>query len=79
MFVPQHATMYAGHISGSVVGKWFIALAFLVYMEIKNRGENVTLQYRWRYSVLNKLAYVLIAVFAILFYQQGQEFIYFQF
>jgi hypothetical protein len=61
------------------VGKWFIALAFLVYMEIKNRGENVTLQYRWRYSVLNKLAYVLIAVFAILFYQQGQEFIYFQF
>jgi hypothetical protein len=48
-------------------------------MEIKNRGENVTLQYRWRYPILNKLAYVLVAVVAILFYQQGQEFIYFQF
>jgi D-alanyl-lipoteichoic acid acyltransferase DltB (MBOAT superfamily) len=79
MFAMQTASIYASHLSGLVIGKWFIALAFLVYMEIKNRGENVTLQYRWRYPILNKLAYVLVAVVAILFYQQGQEFIYFQF
>ncbi len=79
MFVPQQATDYARHISSITLRRWLIALVFLVYMEIKNRGEDITLQYRCRYSILNKLVYVLVAVIDILFYQQDQEFIYFQF
>lgn len=78
MFIPQHAVSLGAQIQIKTLVRWFLAMCLLIYMEVNNRGEEVVLQFR-TCSVINKFAYVLVAVVALLFYQQGQEFIYFQF
>jgi D-alanyl-lipoteichoic acid acyltransferase DltB (MBOAT superfamily) len=79
MFSIQHSTAQAAHIGLVPLCIWLVALIFLIYMELKNRGADIVLQFRYHFPLFNKIAYVLVAVIAILFYQQGQEFIYFQF
>jgi D-alanyl-lipoteichoic acid acyltransferase DltB (MBOAT superfamily) len=77
MFIPHTTTISAFSITS--INRWCIALLFLIYMEFKNRGEDTILQFSSRRPIFNKVGYVFVAVIALLFYQQSQEFIYFQF
>lgn len=56
-----------------------MAIAFVAFMEIRHRMDGVVLSFRTKYTILNYMGYLMVVVWAVLFYAVGQTFIYFQF
>lgn len=56
-----------------------MAIAFVTFMELRHKTDNVVLSFRTKYVAVNYMGYLIVAAWAILFYAVGQTFIYFQF
>ena len=56
-----------------------MAIAFVMFMEIRHKSDDIVLNFKSRYAFLNWSGYIFVAVWAVLFYTVGQTFIYFQF
>lgn len=56
-----------------------VAIAFVAYMEIRHKADNVVLTFGSKYASVNFFGYLLVTAWAVLFYAVGQTFIYFQF
>lgn len=56
-----------------------MAIVFVIFMEIRHKSDDIVLNFKSRYALLNWSGYIFVAVWAVLFYTVGQTFIYFQF
>lgn len=56
-----------------------MAIVFVSIMEIRHKTNDVVLTFNTKFAALNYMGYLLVAVWAVLFYAVGQTFIYFQF
>jgi D-alanyl-lipoteichoic acid acyltransferase DltB (MBOAT superfamily) len=66
-------------LSSIIVLEALVGVLFLIWMEFRRRGNDVVLQFHSRYSAVNWIGYLTVAYWALFFYKEGQEFIYFQF
>lgn len=62
-----------------IILECLLAIIFVGIMEIKHKTDDVVLSFNTKYASLNFFGYLVVAVWAILFYAVGQTFIYFQF
>lgn len=62
-----------------VIMECMMAIVFVVFMEIRHKSSEVVLSFNTKYGVINFMGYVVVALWAVLFYAVGQTFIYFQF
>lgn len=62
-----------------VILECMLAIMFVVFMEIKHKTSEVVLSFASQYRIANFMGYIVVTIWAILFYSVGQTFIYFQF
>lgn len=62
-----------------VILECMMAIMFVAFMEIKHKTSDVVLSFASQYPVANFIGYIVVTIWAILFYSVGQTFIYFQF
>lgn len=62
-----------------VILECMMAIMFVAFMEIKHKTSDVVLSFASQYRVANFIGYIVVTIWAILFYSVGQTFIYFQF
>ena len=62
-----------------VILECMIAVVVMLTIEYRRRGQDVVLNFHTRYTALNWAGYLVIALWAWMFFAVGQTFIYFQF
>ena len=62
-----------------VILECMMAIMFVAFMEIKHKTSEVVLSFASQYRIANFMGYIVVTIWAILFYSVGQTFIYFQF
>lgn len=62
-----------------VILECMLAIMFVAFMEIKHKTSEVVLSFASQYRIANFMGYIVVTIWAILFYSVGQTFIYFQF
>lgn len=62
-----------------VILECMIAVIVMLTIEYRRRGQDVVLNFHTRYAALNWAGYLVIAIWAWMFFAVGQTFIYFQF
>lgn len=62
-----------------IILECMMAIIFVAFMEIKHKTSEVVLSFASQYRIANFIGYIVVTIWAILFYSVGQTFIYFQF
>ena len=62
-----------------IILECMMAIIFVAFMEIKHKTSDVVLSFASQYRIANFIGYIVVTIWAILFYSVGQTCIYFQF